>query len=111
MQSVFRGGHSLPIESKVTGALRCRLVLAVGNRGFGRGKADFAVGAVTEGFVGGAAAPAQHERTLGNRVRISVPVDQRYIVAFHEVRTVLSDLDIRHTPSCWSQFHVMRARP
>src|SRR5436190_20437929 len=82
----------------------CGLVLAVRDSGFRRGKAGSAVGAVAEGLGRGTATPAQHEWPLRNRVGISVPVHHRDVVTFHEVRTVLSDLDCCHNTSRLAYF-------
>src|SRR5438128_3149701 len=103
MNSTFRILNSklrtAPAQERPPLPLRsCRLVLAAGDSGFGRGKAGSAVGAVAEGLGRGTATTAQREGTLGNRVRISVPVHQRDVVTFHEVWTVPSDFDVRHTP-------------
>src|SRR5579864_3330290 len=86
------------------GSSPSRLVLAAGDRGFRSREADPRVRAVAERLGGGAAAAAQREGPLRNLVGIAVPVDDRHVVAFHQVRPVLSDLDRSHpvTPfSAW----------
>src|SRR5580765_1501042 len=54
------------------------------------------MGAITERLVLRRAAAAERERALCDRVGIPIPVDQRDIVAFDEIRTVLSHFDVRH---------------
>src|SRR3954452_5949377 len=86
-------------DHPITRSWRRRFVLTSRHRGFGRSEPGSAVGAVAEWLALGAAAATQREWTLRNGVRIAVPVDQRDIVAFHQVGTVLSDFDVCHNVS------------
>src|SRR5438874_4495094 len=52
--------------------------------------------AVAERLGGRSSASAERERPLGYLIGVPVPIDQRHIVAFDEIRTVLPDLDCRH---------------
>ena len=60
------------------------------------GEADLRVRAVAERLVRRPAAAAQRERPLGDLIGVAVPVDQRHVVAFDQIRTVLPDLDGGH---------------
>src|SRR6478672_2961296 len=77
-------------------ASRCRFILAARNGRLGSREADFRVGAVAERLVGRAAASAQREWPLGNLIGVPIPIDDRHVITFDEIRTVLPDLDVRH---------------
>src|SRR4051812_36293887 len=52
--------------------------------------------AVAERLVRRRAAAAQRERAFRNLIRVPVPIHHGHVVAFDEIRTVLSDFDARH---------------
>src|SRR5206468_970190 len=75
---------------------RSGFVPASRHGGFGRLKSRPRVRAVTERLRRRSPAATQRERTLRNLIRVSVPVDERHIVALDEVRTVLSHFNRGH---------------
>jgi hypothetical protein len=54
------------------------------------------VGSIAERLGSRAAAAAQRERTLGNRVGGAVPINRRHIVTLDEIGSVLNHLDRCH---------------
>src|SRR5262245_51703479 len=80
-------------------ASRCRLVLAVRNGRLGSREADFRVGAVAKRLVGRAAASTHRKWPLRNLIGVAIPIDERDVITFNEIRTVLPDLDVCHLPN------------
>src|SRR5262249_38904450 len=52
--------------------------------------------AVAERLVRRPAAAAQRERPLRNLIRVPVPIDERHVVAFDQIRAVHPHFDTRH---------------
>lgn len=75
---------------------RCWSVMAGRDGGLGRFEACLGMCAVAERFGRGPAAAAERKGSLGYGVRCTIPVDYRYVIALHQVGSVLDYLDRRH---------------
>src|SRR5579862_5637507 len=90
------GGRGLKSASDTTRASASsgRFVCASRHRRFRGLEADFRMRPVAERLLGRAAAPAQINRPLGNRVGGAIPIGEREVFAVDLKRSALRNLDV-----------------